>query len=109
MIIDFSDIQETVMQNFNGGEKEFRANMMVDELNKIMRGKLIPGASIGLHEHTAGSEILYVLKGNGKVIYDGEIEKIKEGQCHYCKKGHSHSLINDGDSDLVFFAVVPQQ
>ena len=29
--------------------------------------------------------------------------------CHYCPKGHSHGLFNDGDEDLVFFAVVPAQ
>ncbi len=27
----------------------------------------------------------------------------------YCPKGHPHSLVNDSDADLVFFAVVPEQ
>ena len=31
------------------------------------------------------------------------------GYCHYCKKGSSHTLVNDGEEELVFFAVVPQQ
>ena len=32
-----------------------------------------------------------------------------KGDCHYCPKGHTHSLINNSDEDLVFFAVVPVQ
>ena len=43
-----------------------------------MYGKLIPGASIGLHQHETGSEILYVLHGNKKEIFDGQTEELKE-------------------------------
>lgn len=40
---------------------------------------------------------------------DGAELRIEAGQAHYCPEGHEHSLINDTESDLVFFAVVPQQ
>ena len=39
----------------------------------------------------------------------GGQETLTAGDCHYCPKGHSHSLINGGGEDLVFFAVIPQQ
>ncbi len=74
-----------------------------------MRGRLVPGASIGLHTHETSSEIIYILQGSGKVLYDGEYEPVRTGTCHYCPKGHAHSLINDGNEDLTFFAVVPAQ
>ena len=45
---------------------------------------------------------------NIQVIID-ETERLAAGDCHYCPKGGFHTLINDGDEDLVFFAVVPQQ
>ena len=83
--------------------------MFIDADNKIMRGRLIPGASIGLHTHETSSEIIYILSGTGKALYDGGEEALSPGDCHYCPKGHSHSLINDGDADLTFFAVVPEQ
>ena len=74
-----------------------------------MYGRLEPGASIGLHTHETSSEIIYLLEGRGKVLLaDGE-ERVAAGQCHYCPKGHTHSLVNDSDADLVFFAVVPEQ
>ncbi len=36
-------------------------------------------------------------------------ETVTAGGCHYCPKGHSHSLVNNGTEDVVFFAVVPEQ
>ena len=39
---------------------------------------------------------------------DGE-EPLKAGDCHYCPKGRAHSLINNSEEPLEFFAVVPQQ
>ena len=53
--------------------------------------------------------MIYILEGKGKVLYDGEYIPLTAGSCHYCPKGHSHSLINDSDALLTFFAVVPVQ
>lgn len=109
MIIDFPNVPEQRLPNFKGGEKEYIARMFFDGQNRIMYGRLEPGASIGLHTHETSSEIMYFLEGRGKVLLaDGE-ERVAAGQCHYCPKGHTHSLVNDSDADLVFFAVVPEQ
>ena len=109
MLIDFSQMTETILPRFQGGEGDFRAKMHTDALGKILRGVLAPGCSIGLHTHDASSEIIYILSGTGKVLYDGAYEPLGPGSCHYCPKGHAHSLINDGSGDLEFFAVVPVQ
>ena len=109
MLIDFSQMEETVIPNFLGGEGALRAKMRVDELGKILHGVLEPGSTIGLHTHETSSEIIYILLGTGKVrVEDGE-ESLKPGDCHYCPKGRSHALINDSDGPLEFFAVVPNQ
>jgi len=109
MLIPFDELPVTVIPHMRGGEKEVSATMQTDKLNRIMRGTLVPGASIGLHTHDDSSEIVYVLSGTGKMIYDGAAEILKPGMCHYCPKGHSHTFLNDGDEDVIFFAVVPQQ
>ncbi len=109
MIIDFKNEQAQEFENFKGGEKSLLAKMFFDGNNRILHGVLESGATIGLHTHETNSEIIYILKGKGKVLYNGEYEKVEEGMCHYCPKGHTHSLINDSDSDLEFFAVVPEQ
>lgn len=110
MLVDFSNIETTVIPNMRGGEKQVSAQMYTDSLNKIMKGHLIPGATIGMHTHETSSEIIYILSGKGKILYDDGCEPLEAGSCHYCPKGHAHSLINDStEEDLCFFAVVPEQ
>lgn len=109
MIIEFDQMDTTTLEHFYGGKKSVNAQMLVDEKNKIMRGRLEAGASIGLHTHEQNCEIIYILEGEGKVLCDGAYERVCSGLCHYCPKGHSHSLINDSDADLTFFAVVAAQ
>ncbi len=109
MLIDFAAMEEQIIPHMRGGEKEAAMRIHTDAMGKIMKGRLIPGASIGLHTHETNSEIIYVLEGTGKVLCDGAYEPLAAGSCHYCPKGHAHSLINDSAADLVFFAVVPEQ
>lgn len=108
MLINFDQIPETVIPNMRGGEGQVASHMHVDEHNKIMKGLLAPGCTIGLHPHDTSSEIICILSGTGKVLCDGAYEPLSAGSVHYCPKGHEHSLINDSDSDLTFFAVVPE-
>jgi uncharacterized cupin superfamily protein len=108
MVIDFEKIGEKTLEHFKGGEKYFLSAMYVDEDNKIMRGRLVPGSSIGYHKHETNSEIVYILEGECKVLYDGIEGRLHKGDCHYCNKGHSHSLINDSVNDVIFIAVVPE-
>ena len=109
MILKFEEMETACMEHFKGGEKAVRAEMYADDRNRIMRGRLEPGASIGLHTHETNSEIIYLLEGEGTVLYDGAYETLRAGQCHYCPKGHTHSLMNRSRSDVVCFAVVPNQ
>ena len=109
MRIIFDEMPLQHLPNFNGGEKELQANIFMDESNKILRAKLIPGASVGLHCHSTSSETIFFTSGRGKMITDGVEEPVMAGECQYCKKGQTHTLINDSDEDLCFYAVVPQQ
>lgn len=109
MLINFNSMEETVMPNFLDGEGALRAKMFVDERNRILHGVLEPGCSIGCHTHDTSSEIIYILSGTGVVKVEGGEEPVKAGECHYCPKGHAHSLINNSEGLLEFFAVVPQQ
>ncbi len=109
MIIKFEDLEEKSLPNFQGGEGVFYAHMYVGEKIKILKGKLVPGATIGLHRHVPTSEVIFILSGAGTAFCDGKEEKLQAGDCHYCPKGSEHTLKNLGDDDLLFYAVVPQQ
>ena len=108
MKILFNEMEDTVLEHFQGGEGRFVPKMFNDGTNKIMRGKLEPGCSVGMHVHTGTSEIVFVLSGEGKMyLPDGTVEALLPGDCHYCPEGTGHSFHNEGDVDLIFFAVVP--
>lgn len=116
MIIDFKKMDETIFPNFKGGEKEFAANMFFDGTNRIFKGRLIPGATIGMHSHDDSCEVIFILEGSGTIVekepgMDGEtISPVSVGDCLYCPKGYSHSLRNTSEEgDLVFYAAVPAQ
>lgn len=109
MIIDFNSINEEAIPNFKGGNLQFNVKTYNDGLNKIMKGRLEPGASIGMHTHTDNSEVIFVTSGTGTAICEGIEEHVAPGSCHYCPKGSAHTLCNTGSEPLLFFAVVPQQ
>lgn len=107
MVIDFKNIKEEKIMNFKGGEGELDTSNFVDTDNRIMLSRLMPGASSGYHKHEGNCEIVYIVSGEATFIYDGKEEVVKAGQVHYCPNGHSHSMINKTNQELVYFAVVP--
>ena len=112
MLIEFDKLEKEIVPHMRGGEKQVTLERFIDPMNKIIRGRLIPGATIGLHTHDDGCEIIYILSGKGRILYDDGCEPLEAGSCHFCPKGHTHSLINDspeGGEDLCFFAVVAEQ
>ena len=116
MKIRFDEMEVTVLPQFKGGEKEFAANMFFDGTNRIFKGRLVPGATIGMHTHEDSCEVIFVLEGNGTIVertpesQDETILPVSAGDCLYCQKGHTHSLRNTAEEgDLVFYAVVPRQ
>ena len=109
MKLDFKTMDENWQANFKGGEKGLLAKMFSDEQNKIIRARLIAGATVGEHKHDTGSEIIFAVSGEATATTDGVEERLTAGDCHYCPKGHGHTLKNDGPEDFVFVAVVVQQ
>ncbi len=125
MKIEFDKIGTSVLEIFKGGEKELSADMFFDGTNRIFKGRLIPGASIGLHTHDDSCEVIFILSGTGTLTeispaengqdncgtaQDANVQTVTAGDCLYCPKGHTHSLKNTAtESDLIFHAVVARQ
>ena len=107
MKLCFSQMEETPMPQFKGGEKTTYSRFVDGCVNRIMMNRLEPGASIGLHTHTGNSEVMYILSGTGKAICDGVEERLGPGDCHYCPEGPPHPPTNEGGPVLFFFVVLP--
>lgn len=108
-MINFEEIDVVEMPEFNGGTGITKGRMFIDDNGKIMKATLEKGASIGEHTHITSSEIIYIISGTAKCLLNGKEEIVKAGQCHYCPKGSTHSVINENDENLVMFCVVPNQ
>ena len=106
MVIDFEQLKEEVRPEFKGGKGAYIVRSFEENSSKLMLGKLEPGSSIGVHTHENDAEAIYILSGKADIIYDDGTEHAVPGQCHFCPKGHSHSMINNGDEPLVYFAAV---
>ena len=108
MKIPFDQMEVDIQPKLRGGQGEWHVKLFNDGVNKYLIGMLPPGSSIGMHTHETNSEVFYILSGTGKVLCDGEYEPLKPGDVHYCPMGHAHSLINDGQENLVVFGAIPQ-
>ncbi len=108
-MIDFNKLERVTVKNFHGGMGNTVVSKYSDGLNTILRGTLTPGASVGMHRHDTSSETIFIVAGKAKFIIDGKEETLFAGQCHYCRKGQSHTLINTGCVDLIFHAVISEQ
>lgn len=109
MIIDINKMEYERMDNFKGGEKYINGKMYFDGVNRVLVATIIPGASIGLHKHETNSEVIFIEEGSPLVIFEGKEERMEKGNVHYCKKGFTHTLINDTDKDVKIRAVIFEQ
>ena len=101
-------IPQKEMVHFNGGENSIYAQMVQAEGVRIMvKGVIPPGASVGLHPHDGSLEVVFILSGHCYALCDGERETLQPGDCHYCSNHSTHTLVNDGEENVVFCAVIP--
>ena len=108
MVIDFDKIPEVQQMDFKGGKGALDTRNSVDDKVRIMYSTLRPGASSGLHTHENNCEVVYVISGEATFHYDGQMETVRVGQCHYCPMGHSHYMENLTDHDVVYLAIVAE-
>ena len=67
---------------------------------------IIPaGATIGFHPHHGEEEIYVILKGEGLMRVDDEVQRVVEGDVVLNKAGSWHGLANDGAEDIVILVV----
>lgn len=108
-MINFDALELKELSEFRGGLGTVKARMFDDDNGKIMRATLEKGVSIGVHTHTTNSEIVYVISGTAKFTLNGKDEIVRAGECHYCPKGETHTVINEFDEPLVMFCCIPNQ
>jgi mannose-6-phosphate isomerase-like protein (cupin superfamily) len=85
------------------------AQMILDrrilkEIGFLAIAKLSPGKEIEAHRDPM-EEIYFVLSGSGEMRVDTEARQVAPGDATWIPTGSSHSLLNDGDEELVILVV----
>ncbi len=111
MIIERSAMKTETKEKRWGGEGSAHFTHIVDG-DKIPHGRLMaeivlqPGSSIGEHVHEKETEYFIILRGDGTVTDNGVSKPIHPGDVMITGSGGSHSIMNTGNEDLVFHAVI---
>jgi quercetin dioxygenase-like cupin family protein len=67
-----------------------------------------PGQTVRpAHSHPNGEEVIYIVRGSGRVMIDGVVEPVREGCAVLFPQGSVHMLQNSGDEEMkvaCFFA-----
>lgn len=84
----------------------FKQDEMRAKSRLCARLTLPPGASIGSHQHVGEDEVYIVTKGSG-LLDDGTVKtRVNAGDAILTGNGESHSIVNDGTTDLEIIAVI---
>lgn len=105
-------LEPIIMEHANGGKGHLVIQPLLSP--EEMSGKCrlyarvtIPvGCSMGYHKHTGDGECYYVLEGKGLFNQDGEEKEVGPGDVTFTPDGHSHSIENIGDTDLVIMGLI---
>ena len=114
MIRRAEEMKQEVVVGMRGGQGEVQITHILEREKDEFANKgrlyaknvLKPGSSIGLHEHVGDFEAYYILSGEGTVDDNGEKTVVKTGDLVLTRNGQQHSIVNTGDVDLVFMALI---
>jgi quercetin dioxygenase-like cupin family protein len=70
--------------------------------------RVAPGETVRpAHSHPHGEEVIYIIKGSGRVLVNGEVSPVREGSAVLFPQGQVHMLQNSGAEEMkviCFFA-----
>ena len=100
------------VENMAGGKGHVIIKRLLDE--KQLNGKcglyaevvIEPGCSLGYHTHQNESETYYILSGHGDYNDNGTVRPVKPGDVTFTPNGCGHGLVNTGDEDVRFMALI---
>lgn len=63
--------------------------------------RVAPGDKVRpAHSHPNGEEVIYIIRGSGRVLVEGEVEAVREGSVVLFPQGAVHMLHNTGAEEM---------
>ncbi|NLG86505.1 MAG: cupin domain-containing protein [Firmicutes bacterium] len=108
------EMRQEIAANLRGGQGQAKLVHILESSQDELNGKgkmfaqitLLPGSSVGWHQHVGDSEAYYILSGQGIVNDNGTKVTVQAGDVVLTRDGEYHSIENNGDEDLVFIALI---
>ena len=100
------------IENMRGGQGTATVKHLLNPDEMLGKGRLFaentlpPGASIGLHPHEGDFEVYYILQGRGRYYNNDQVFEVKAGDMTRVDDHNTHSIVNTGDTPLVFIALI---
>lgn len=95
MIGYLSDVNSQATDNIY-----FRKVLDTGEYTQVVIMNINPNEDIGSEVHSDTDQVLYLLKGEGKVVLNGEEKPFKEGDIVLVHAGTEHNFITVGDKPM---------
>jgi quercetin dioxygenase-like cupin family protein len=80
-------------------------NVVQDDTTTIYVIRFIEGAEAKPHLHKTHNEMVYVLKGSGQMLINGNWIDVKPGTFHFNPMNKVHATKNTGKEHLVIFSI----
>ena len=87
-------------------EKLIGQDIRGDKLGLYARVVVPPHSAVPYHKHEGNGEVYYFLTGEGEYSDNGAIRTVKPGDVTWTADGSSHGVVNKGDSELTFMALI---
>ena len=80
-------------------------NVVQDDTTTIYVARFIEGAEVKPHLHKTHNEMVYILKGSGQMLINGNWIDVKPGTFHFNPMNKVHATKNTGKEHLVIFSI----
>lgn len=96
----FENIKELAKENEN-----FRHVIYTGKKSQLVLMSLLIGEDIGMEIHETSDQILFIVKGEGEAILNGEVTKIAKHSVIFVPAGTQHNIINKGEEEMKLYTV----
>ena len=77
-----------------------------DKVGLYARVIVPPKSEVPYHKHEGNGEVYYFLTGEGEYSDNGVVRTVKPGDVTWTPDGSSHGVVNTGDAELTFMALI---
>ena len=96
----YANIKDLAKENIN-----FRRVLFTGPHSQLVLMSLKPGEDIGEETHTDTDQLLFVVKGEGEAVLDGQTVKVEKHSVVLVPAGTKHNFKNTNDDELKLYTV----